>query len=201
MTKNFDENEKNEETVEKKAKIEKDPLKEFRETLNEKDNEISKLKKELAELKKNATNYLNTASYYKAQAEAHKKDFDRYKERNKNIETEANLRANAVAAKKLVPIIDNFNSAMAVLPPDVMRGFIMIYTSLMDTIKELGVVEINPKNEAFNPEKHDCIEAIDTEEKELDNVVAKVYKKGYLLSETNEVIRPASVSVYKYTGM
>jgi len=196
MTKNIKENQKldeqNEEHDEKNSELDK--------IVSEKDAEIEKLKAELKELKTTANNYLNTASYYKSQAEAHKKDFDRYKERNKNIEVEAGLKASSVAAKKLIPIIDNFNSAMAVLSPDVLKGFIMIYTSLMDTLKELGVVEINPKNQAFDPEKHDCIEVVETEEETSDNLVSRVYKKGYMLSETNEVVRPATVSVFKYVG-
>ena len=198
MTKNFKENQNLDEQKEDLQQNEEENK--FEKELAEKDEEISKLKAEIKELKTNANNYLTTASYYKSQAEAHKKDFDRYKERNKNIEVEASLKANSVAAKKLIPILDNFNSAMAVLSPDVMMGFIMIYTSLMDTLKELGVAEINPKNQAFDPEQHDCIEVVETEEEASDNLVSKVYKKGYMLSETNEVVRPATVSVYKYVG-
>lgn len=198
MTKNFKENQNLDET--KNLDNKQEEIDNLNKKLAENQLEIEELKMQLKQLETTANNYMNTASYYKNQAEAHKKDFDRYKERNKNIEVEANLKAKTDVAKKLIPIIDNFNSAIAVLSPDVMKGFIMIYSSLMETLKELGVVEINPRNEAFDPEKHDCIEVVETEEESNENLVEKVYKKGYMLSDTNEIVRPATVSVYKYVA-
>lgn len=165
--------------------------------IKEKDEEIKRLEKQLDEWKQKANNYLNTASYYKGESETHKKDFDRYKERNKNIESEAVVKANTTVAKKLLPILDNFNSAMAVLSPEVMKGFVMIYSSLDGIIKELGISELNPINEALDPEKHNCIDTTSTDDAQLDGTIAKVYQKGYWFAETGEIVRPATVSVYK----
>ena len=94
--------------------------------------------------------------------------------------------------------MDNFNHAMEAVSPEVMQGFIMIYTSLSETLKELGVAEIPCKNENLNPELHNCLEMVETNNEELDGVIAKIYQKGYWFYETKEVIRPANVSVYKF---
>ena len=94
--------------------------------------------------------------------------------------------------------MDNFNHAMEAVSPEVMQGFIMIYTSLSQTLKELGVSEIACKDEKLDPLKHNCLETIATDNEELDGVIAKVYKKGYWFADVNEVIRPANVAVYKF---
>lgn len=182
------------------------------EKLSKQDKEVIELSKEVEELKAEvercdklideykakANSYLNTASYYKEQAETNKKDFDRYKERNKNIETDAIKNANSSVAKKLLPIMDNFDHAMMAVSPEVMKGFVMIYSSLSQVLKDIGVSEIACKNEKLNPEKHNCIEAVSTDNAELDDVICKVYQKGYMFAESEEIIRPATVSVYKF---
>ena len=191
----------------KKQEASKDSEKvELKEQIESLENQITELtedlnryKKDAEDLKSKATSYLNTASYYKNQAEETKKDFDRYKERNKNIETDAVTKANQSVAKKILPILDNFNHAMQSVSPEVMQGFIMIYSGLMDTLKELGVAEIVAKNEKLNPEIHNCIETIITDDESLDGIIEKVYQKGYWFAESKEVIRPANVSVYKFS--
>ena len=90
---------------------------------------IEKLTKDLEQEKKTATSYLSTASYYKTQVDETKKDFERFKERNKNIEAEAKTKAAENVAKQILPILDNFDQAMAHVDESVMKGFEMIYKS------------------------------------------------------------------------
>lgn len=174
-------------------------IKNLEEELKEKSNELEKSRKDAEDWKSKANSYLNTASYYKNQAEEAKKDFDRYKERNKNIEKDAILNANQITAKKILPIIDDFNHAMQTVSPELLRGFVMIYSSLTDILKEIGVNEISCKDEKLDPEKHNCIETIETEDENLDGVIAKVYQKGYWFADLKKVVRPANVSVYKFS--
>ncbi|MBP3581567.1 MAG: nucleotide exchange factor GrpE [Clostridia bacterium] len=158
---------------------------------------IEKLTKDLEQEKKTATSYLSTASYYKTQADETKKDFERFKERNKNIETEAKTKAAESVAKQILPILDNFDQALAKVDPEIMKGFAMIYSSLKDVITDLGVVEINPKDEELNPELHSCISTEPTDDENADGKIAAIYQKGYMFAESKKVIRPATVSVYK----
>ncbi len=158
---------------------------------------IEKLTKELEQEKKTATSYLSTASYYKTQVDETKKDFERFKERNKNIEAEAKTKAAESVAKQILPILDNFDQALSKVEPEIMKGFAMIYSSLKNVLTELGAVEINPKNEELNPELHSCISTEPTSDENLDGKIAVVYQKGYMFAESKQVIRPATVSVYK----
>ena len=154
-------------------------------------------RKTIEEQKSTISNYLATASYYKNEVDNQKKDFERYKERNKNILDEANQKANENIAKKILPIIDNFDQAIAHVDPDIMRGFAMIYGSLINVLTDLGIVEIKTNGEKLNPELHNCISTEETNNQDLDDTIANVYQKGYIFADSAKVVRPATVSVYK----
>ena len=160
---------------------------------------IELLEKQVEENKKLASQYLSTASYYKTQAEDNKKDFERFKERNKNIENEANSKANETVAKKILPVIDNFDQAIAhITDAEIIKGFSMIYSSLISVLADIGVQEIkSKKGDELNPEYHNCISTEDTDDELLDGKISAVYQKGYMFAESKKVIRPATVSVYK----
>jgi len=158
--------------------------------------ELKTKEKEIEDLKNKSNQVLATASYYKNEAENVKKDFERFKERNKNIEEELKTKANEDVAKKLLPILDNFDQAISHIDEGVMKGFEMIYNSLLDMLAGLGVEEIEAEGE-LNPELHNCITTEPTEDDELNEKIATVYQKGYKFKETNKVVRPATVSVYK----
>ena len=160
---------------------------------------IELLEKQVEENKKLASQYLGTASYYKTQAEDNKKDFERFKERNKNIEIEAVTKANETVAKKILPVIDNFDQAMAhITDAEIIKGFSMIYSSLISILGDIGVKEIECKTgDELNPEYHNCISTEETEDENLNEHISAIYQKGYMFAETKTVIRPATVSVYK----
>ena len=157
---------------------------------------LAKTETALQEALTKANQYLSTASYYKNEADTQKKDFERYKERNKNILNDAVVEANEKIAKKLLPIIDNFDQAMAHTSQEVMKGFEMIYSSLVACLADMKIVEIETEGE-LNPEYHNCISTEATEDESLDGTIAVVYQKGYKFADTNKVVRPATVSIYK----
>ena len=171
--------------------------KDLEEKLEKLEHELELANKTIEEQKSTINNYLATASYYKNEVDSQKKDFERYKERNKNILDEANTKANENIAKKILPIIDNFDQAIAHVEPELMKGFAMIYGSLINVLSDLGIVEIKTNEEKLNPELHNCISTEETDNAELDDVIANVYQKGYMFAESNKVVRPATVSVYK----
>ena len=157
---------------------------------------VEQLTNDLKEQQTKANQYLSTASYYKNESENTKKDFERFKERNKNIEAEATTKAKEETAKKLLPIIDNFDQAIAHVDSEVMKGFSMIYSSLVKCLTDLGIVEIETDGK-LDPEFHNCINTEPTEDESLDDTIASVYQKGYKFAESNKIVRAATVSVYK----
>ncbi len=188
-------NSKTEEKSENK-KQQLDRVKELEEEIENYKNQFSKLKDEYESVNSKAAQYLSTASYYKNEAESCKKDFERFKERNSNILNEAKAQASESVAKKLLPVLDNFDQALAQVDAEILRGFAMIYSSLQNILSDLGIVEITIKDESLNPEFHNCINTVKTEDEKLNGKIAEVYQKGYMFAESKKVIRPATVSVY-----
>lgn len=164
--------------------------------IKELEEKLASKEKELADVLNKSSQILATASYYKNELDSQKKDFERYKERNKNLEEELKIKANEDIAKKILPIIDNFDQAISHTDESVMKGFEMIYKSLLDLLEGLGVEEVEAEGE-LNPEFHNCITTEPTEDDELDGKIASVYQKGYKFKATNKAIRVATVSVYK----
>jgi len=128
-----------------------------------------------------------------------KAEFINYRKRLEDEQTRLLKYCNEDIIKDLLPILDNFERAIAMdddnLDDEVSKflsGFKMIYCNLVNVLKESGVVEIDGNNKPFDPMYH---EAIMTEKKEgvESGMVLEVLQKGYILKD--RVIRPAMVRV------
>ncbi len=101
--------------------------------------------------------------------------------------------------KELLPIVDNFERAIGLdddnLTDDLSKflaGFKMIYTSMISTLKNMGVTEIEALGKEFDPTKMEAIMTTNILEEE-QNVVVEVMQKGYMYND--KVIRVAMVKV------
>ena len=103
-------------------------------------------------------------------------------------------RANAV--EQIVPVLDTFERALACETQDqtFYQGVEMIYHTMLDILKKLGVEPFGERGETFDPNRHNAVmQAADEELQE--GQVAQVFQKGYQLGE--RIIRHAMVSVVK----
>lgn len=99
----------------------------------------------------------------------------------------------------ILPIIDNFERAISLDDNNLtdelskfLAGFKMIYTSLLTTINNYGVKEIDAKGKEFDPNFMDAI-MTDHEEGIEPGIVLEVMQKGYMYND--KVIRHAMVKV------
>lgn len=98
----------------------------------------------------------------------------------------------------LLPALDSFFVALSVTPKseeakNYQQGFQYIYNQIQSALADEGVSEILPKiGDSFDPM---LMHAVDVEEGEKENAVAKVYSKGYKLHD--RLIKPAMVRVTK----
>ena len=72
------------------------------------------------------------------------------------------------------------------------KGMVMIFHQFQGVLEKLGVTEIDPMGEAFDPERHNAVLHIE-DENLGERVVSQVFQKGFLLG--NRVIRFATVQV------
>jgi len=120
--------------------------------------------------------------------------------RRKDEETASILKyANQDILTELVPIVDNFERALAkdesTLSDDVKKyftGFKLMYANMQELLKKFGVEEINRVGQVFDPSQEQALLTDNNPELE-DEVVTEVLLKGYKLKD--RVIRPASVKI------
>lgn len=72
------------------------------------------------------------------------------------------------------------------------KGMVMIFHQFQGVLEKLGITEIDPMGEAFDPERHNAVLHIE-DENLGESVVSQVFQKGFLLG--NRVIRFATVQV------
>ena len=125
-------------------------------------------------------------------------DLENYKKRTIKERGEWSQLAQAKVLKGLLGIADNFDRAVASQPdvsPEMQSwvdGITMIHDSLNEYLKNAGITETS--YETFNPEHHEALMQVDSEEHRSGEIV-EVLEKGYMLGD--RVLRPAKVSVAK----
>ncbi len=62
--------------------------------------------------------------------------------------------------------------------------------------EEYGVQSIGKVGEKFNPELHQSVEHIETNDQSKDDTIAQVLQKGY--KSKDKVLRPARVNVFGF---
>ena len=152
----------------------------------------NKLEKELEELKNKNEELLNKFLYSQA-------EFANYKKR-KELETSNMLKySNVDIVLEILPIVDNFERAIKLDDSNLsdelskfLDGFKMIYTHLIETLKNFEVVEIDCMNKEFNPNVAQALMTTHVDGVEA-GIVVEVLQKGYMLKD--KMIRPALVKV------
>ena len=93
-----------------------------------------------------------------------------------------------------INVLDNIDRALAVETADekMKQGIEMIHKQMIGIMNSLGVFEIPTVNETFNPEVHDAVMHIESEEYG-EQVVVEELRKGY--KRGDRVIRHAMVKV------
>jgi len=128
-------------------------------------------------------------------------DFDNYKKRVTREKQESVKYANENLLTKLVPLLDNFEMAIAAAQgstPEAMQslqtGVNMIFQQLKSTLTEAGLEEIDAAGAAFDPNWHEAVSQRETAEIP-EGHVAQQLRKGYKIRE--RLLRPATVIVAK----
>jgi len=100
---------------------------------------------------------------------------------------------------KILIVLDNFEHAIKMddnnLTDEVSKflsGFKMIYGNMLDTLKSIGVEEIDALHKPFDDTLMNAV-LVDSSDEFDDNIVLDVLQKGYMYKD--KVIRPAMVKV------
>ncbi len=124
-------------------------------------------------------------------------EFDNFRKRS---EKEKELRFDMGArhvVEKLLPIVDNFERGLGALGEEekdspFANGMDMVYKQLMKMFEEMEVEPIDAVGKPFDPELHNAVMHLESEDYG-ENVVVQVFQKGYTYKGT--VVRHAMVQV------
>ncbi len=119
-------------------------------------------------------------------------EMDNYRkmlEKEKRMEMD---RCRAEIIKEFIEPYENLKKAVDSIPEEHREGLELIVKQMESTMRKFGLREIEAEGEKFNPMLHEAIGTVGGEE---DDVVVKVYQKGYMLGDM--VLRHPKVLVSK----
>ena len=106
-------------------------------------------------------------------------------------------------ANELLPVIDSLERALEVADKDnaeqaaMIEGIDLTLKSLLGAVRKFGVEVVGDVNVPFNPEIHQAMSMMESEEVEPNHVLM-VMQRGYTLN--GRLLRPAMVAVAKAKG-
>lgn len=124
-------------------------------------------------------------------------EFDNYRKRtDKEKSAMYEIGAKGVI-EKMLPIVDNFERGLATLSDEekgsgFAGGMEQVYRQLMSTLSEMGVEPIEAVGAAFDPNLHNAVMHIESDEYG-ENVIVQEFQKGYTYK--GAVVRYSMVQV------
>lgn len=122
-------------------------------------------------------------------------EFDNYRKRQRRDEQQHLEQANQKLIEQLLPVLDNFNRALA-SPGDsvqsLLSGLSLVQKQLVDLLTQNGLEKLDPLGQPFDPNVHEAVCAEPAAGKP-DNQVTGVFQDGYTLK--GRLLRPAMVKV------
>lgn len=145
---------------------------------------------ELEKLRKESED--NYQRYLRAQA-----DFDNFRRRTRQEKEEFAKYASLKVIEQLLPVVDNLERALNAGKDSndyeaLLKGVEMISRQLDQTLASEGLQAMNAVGQPFNPEFHQAIMQVESDEHE-EGIVVEEIQKGYMLKD--KVLRPAMVKV------
>ena len=127
-------------------------------------------------------------------------EFENYKKRIERERSEYAQFASAELMRELLNAMDSFDLAIHSVGKEnagsenLLRGLDLIYKQFQDTLGRFGLKPIEAAGQPFDPNFHQAVSTVPTDEVE-ENTVVDELRRGYTLN--GRLLRPAMVSVSK----
>ena len=124
-------------------------------------------------------------------------EFDNFRKRSEKEKSQMFDMGARSIIEKVLPVVDNFERGLAAVPEEqkddaFVTGMDKIYKQLMTELDAIGVKPIEALGQEFNPDLHNAVMQVESEEYD-QGVVAQELQKGYTYKDT--VVRHSMVAV------
>lgn len=159
---------------------------------------VKKLREEIKTLRKEKEEYLTGWQRAKADYVNLQKELDLARV-NVSILTKEKM------VNKLLPALDSFEMAFSnkehweKIDKDWQDGITSIYQQIISGLEKSGIEKIYEIEIPFDPNIHQSISIVETDDEEKDHTVEKVLQVGYKIGD--RIIRPAKVTIFEYKNL
>jgi molecular chaperone GrpE len=154
--------------------------------------EVEVLRRELEQAQAEAADFKNR--FLRARA-----DLENYRRRAAQELLRAREAGLDSAVLPLLSVYDDLGRALSVGaggdPAQLIPGIQAVRDGLKRNLGTLGLEEIGDKGEPFNPDLHEALTAVPTQDESAANTIAEVVQTGFVKEE--RLVRPARVVVFQ----
>ncbi|MDQ3938008.1 MAG: nucleotide exchange factor GrpE [Chloroflexota bacterium] len=167
------------------------------ERIAELDTSPAQLSREIEELREQLINAEREAHEMRAALQRSAADFANYRRRTEQDRLATLGLANEALLSKLLTIVDDFDRAIANMPPELQKaswveGIVAIDRKLRQLLESEGLTPIEAEGQQFDPHEHEAIMREETTAVPEGTVTAEL-QRGYRIRD--RVLRPAMVAV------
>lgn len=124
-------------------------------------------------------------------------EFENFRKRTDKEKTQMYEVGAKSIIEKILPVVDNFERGLAAVPEEqksdaFVDGMDKIYKQMMTVFAELDVKPIEAVGKEFDPEFHNAVMQVESDEYE-SGIVAQELQKGYMYRDS--VVRHSMVAV------
>jgi len=121
-------------------------------------------------------------------------EFDNFRRRAETQRSEFFQFAAMELLREMLPVVDDFERALKTETTDreYAKGVELIRQRLAESLKKMGLETIETAGRPFDPNLHQAVERVETEEAEDQSILGE-YQKGYRFK--GRLLRPAMVRV------
>ena len=124
-------------------------------------------------------------------------EFDNFRKRTEKEKTQMFETGAKSVIEKILPVVDNFERGLAAVPEDekdsaFVDGMDKVYRQMLTELDAIGVKPIEAVGKEFDPEFHNAVMQVESEEYD-SGIVAQELQKGYIYHDS--VVRHSMVAV------
>lgn len=130
-------------------------------------------------------------------------EFDNFRKRTVRERAQIGQRAQADLARQLLESLDDLDRVSEMSSVDhnaatILEGVRLVERKLLRALEQAGLKPIEAVGRPFDPEIHEALVTVRTDDPQEDEIVSQEMARGYLFNDM--LLRPSLVEVKKYAG-